>query len=687
MELDTSRAPWLIAGDFNCIDKAEDKLGGKPFIIGNSLRAFKDLCRSSGLIDLSFYGMRYTWCNNRTGSRRIHARLDKEINSRVRNKWDSTDWNNCSIKRFGVCLSKLGKNLTCWSKKCVDSLESNLKSTLCELEVLEMINEKGQCSDTDLLKLISLTNKANALNRQIHLKWWSKVREKWIDQNDKNIKYFHSLVKFKRRANTIHEIRVGSETLTEPKRIANAFAVWYKDLWNDNNIQNEECQNIENLNWKKIPTRRHEALVKEFSLEEIWQAISKMGRGKAPGSDGFTVEFFVHYWNSLGKVTLLNSVANSIHVHSLATTWINDKLIERHNKSVRRYLWSSSKKKKGAHLVNWKCTTMRKYEGGLGVKDLSITKFSIKAKRILPFLNKDKALWVKLLHARYPYYHPWFYGKASKFSWTFKSIHNAILQLRDGLMKQIGNGKDTSILEDPGVSSIPIGKWPTFVNEKQWNPVPSEINWVSLWEMNCIPKIKTFAWKLIWKRIPTSNYFAKFNGNIINNCPVCMNGEDSQDHLFFECPFATSYCITAGKTLGVNFEHFSNCKDGLWLLEGKNFDKENGNKLNGFIGASLWHLRKNRNEIFYNKKKLGINTILNRAFANTSSSSSLPSKDKILGMSVKEVSTYTFSIGEKQPKIFCDAAWFSKSSKAHEDEIIGECSSSKIVSSTLHAEL
>ncbi|WOL04221.1 hypothetical protein Cni_G12942 [Canna indica] len=226
-----------------------------------------------------------------------------------------------------------------------------------------------------------------------------------------------------------------------------------------------------------------------------------------------------------------------------------------------------------------------------------------------------------------------------------------------------------------------------FIKEKQGNSAPLG--------MNCIPKIKTFAWKLIWKRIPTSSYFAKFNGGDINKCPVCMNGEDSQNHLFFYCSFAISYWNTVENVFGINFEQFSEWKEGNWMLEGKKYGKEDGNKLNGFIGDSLWHLWKNRNRVFFDKKRFGVNTILSKAFADVSSPPKWVSdkEDKTVRMHGDLVSV--FPIDKEQVGIYCDAAWFNNLENAglgvliknHEGKSIAEFSSSKILSSALNAEL
>ena len=42
------------------------------------------------------------------------------------------------------------------------------------------------------------------------------------------------------------------------------------------------------------------ALLREFSLEEVEEAVMHMPRNKAPGLDGFTAEFFKATWNFVG---------------------------------------------------------------------------------------------------------------------------------------------------------------------------------------------------------------------------------------------------------------------------------------------------------------------------------------------------------------------------------------------------
>ncbi|WOK94328.1 hypothetical protein Cni_G03030 [Canna indica] len=235
--------PWLLMGDFNCIEKQEDKKGGRSFLLGSSLRMFNEVCLDVGFIDLGFSGPRYTWCNNRMGKKKIVARLDRfyangdwmakysnamvyhldklasdhrpimldtrEDVGKIRRtrrfifelywknqgifNFDKDMWGDKVLQanppvHFENCLNYLGKDLDQWSKSNIGSLELMLKHIMEELKILENIDEKGEASEDEIRKIRCLTNQAMAVNRQLHIKWWTKANTNWIDMNDKNTK-------------------------------------------------------------------------------------------------------------------------------------------------------------------------------------------------------------------------------------------------------------------------------------------------------------------------------------------------------------------------------------------------------------------------------------------------------------------------------------------------------------------
>ncbi|WOK97051.1 hypothetical protein Cni_G05759 [Canna indica] len=165
-----------------------------------------------------------------------------------------------------------------------------------------------------------------------------------------------------------------------------------------------------------------------------------------------------------GKMVLLNSVMRSLPMHTLSSSWINEGVIDKFQGLARSYLWSFKGKKKRFHLIGWNKVLLRKNSGGLGVKDLGIMRHSIHAKRILPFLNKERNIWSKMLLNKYDGYHPWYPKSNKSFSRSFKCIHNAIQMLKEGLRVRIGNGTRVDMWKDPWLSNLPINLWSTYLN-------------------------------------------------------------------------------------------------------------------------------------------------------------------------------------------------------------------------------
>ncbi|WOK97008.1 hypothetical protein Cni_G05716 [Canna indica] len=78
-ELDINGISWLIVGDMNCILMREEKRGGRPFIINQSVSDFSHFVNGTGLIDAGFVGPAFTWTNKRENSRKISAMLDRVL--------------------------------------------------------------------------------------------------------------------------------------------------------------------------------------------------------------------------------------------------------------------------------------------------------------------------------------------------------------------------------------------------------------------------------------------------------------------------------------------------------------------------------------------------------------------------------------------------------------------------------
>lgn len=76
--------PVLLAGDFNCITSAEEKVGGAGFVTDQGIREFRRFISTNNLSDLGFSGPGVTWCNNQDPPSRVLKRLDRAL---ANEKW------------------------------------------------------------------------------------------------------------------------------------------------------------------------------------------------------------------------------------------------------------------------------------------------------------------------------------------------------------------------------------------------------------------------------------------------------------------------------------------------------------------------------------------------------------------------------------------------------------------------
>ncbi|GAV67593.1 Exo_endo_phos domain-containing protein [Cephalotus follicularis] len=75
--------PWLIGGDFNTISTPSEKCGGGPYS-NTSMDHFNRIIANASLLEVSFLGDQYTWCNDNAGPKMIWLRLDRLLTNLAR---------------------------------------------------------------------------------------------------------------------------------------------------------------------------------------------------------------------------------------------------------------------------------------------------------------------------------------------------------------------------------------------------------------------------------------------------------------------------------------------------------------------------------------------------------------------------------------------------------------------------
>ncbi|XP_015167780.1 uncharacterized protein [Solanum tuberosum] len=313
--------PWCTIGDFNVITSIEEKMGGLSDNINRSFE-FIGVIEACGLTDLGYTGLPFTWCNQRDAEARVWKRLNRSM---VNDKWlevmpqttmenlssvgsdhspmlmEMINTNESHIKYFKF-LHFWVENVTfmktvqqCWEKRVTGNhmwrLHQKMKrvsSTLSNWSKSEYgdifttvreFEENIRQSEEELM-----TNNTEALRQTLHqmnatyiryLKMEEsilkqKTQLQWFKEGDVNTKYFHSLMRGRRRRLFLHRICTENEVWVQgDEQIAQAACDYYQQIFTGQNdrIDDRILQHIPTL----VTPVQNEMLQAMPTLEELRQ--------------------------------------------------------------------------------------------------------------------------------------------------------------------------------------------------------------------------------------------------------------------------------------------------------------------------------------------------------------------------------------------------------------------------------
>ena len=144
----------------------------------------------------------------------------------------------------------------------------------------------------------------------------TRSRARWYEEGEKCSKYFLSLEKINGARKSIQSLLVNDQLITNKAEILSQVTSHLKNKYNvlDNSFSPTEYA-AENVTKKLSESQKYE-LDRPLTLAELSTALASMKKGRSPGSNGFTADFFKHFWNYIG-IFLFRTIENSIKSGSL----------------------------------------------------------------------------------------------------------------------------------------------------------------------------------------------------------------------------------------------------------------------------------------------------------------------------------------------------------------------------------
>lgn len=129
-----------------------------------------------------------------------------------------------------------------------------------------------------------------------------RAKANWVDCGDKLTKYFLSLEKRNYNRKTINKIIDPATGLivSSQQEVMNVLNTFFSQLYKEKEVVLDPDY-LALLDLPQISDKDNFMLDAPIQLEEIHIAVKQLKLAKCPGPDGFTAEFYVKFWNALGK--------------------------------------------------------------------------------------------------------------------------------------------------------------------------------------------------------------------------------------------------------------------------------------------------------------------------------------------------------------------------------------------------
>ncbi|XP_020698746.1 uncharacterized protein LOC110111291 [Dendrobium catenatum] len=274
--------PCLVGGDFNCLVNNSEKIGGKSFVFSQGPQEMKEFMTNNDYHDIGLYGPNYTWCNNKDGLARIWESL--KIKQGITTK-------NSSLRIYGA------RNFGVQNREAA----------------------AGGLSQGDLLLLRSKVVEFNANLARIATWWRQRSKCQWMDEGEKNTRYYHTYASAKKKRNQILQIaREDGSLVSNHEDIHNIMENFFKKKWCKRSCNLKNWPNFKNSDCIQVNMRK--ILEAGFTIEELKLTLKNMGNNKSPGADGANAYFFKNYWSIVERATW-NAVNNFFKIGEMLEQW------------------------------------------------------------------------------------------------------------------------------------------------------------------------------------------------------------------------------------------------------------------------------------------------------------------------------------------------------------------------------
>jgi hypothetical protein len=193
-------------------------------------------------------------------------------------------------------IRSLRKYLRGWAKNMNGAYKKEKKELTNRLEQLDKKAEKTMLLPHEVDLKHCLNARLLHLLREEEIKWYQRSKSDKLLQGDSNTKYFHLIANGKHRKTCIFQLEDNGQTIRGDEHLMTYITQFYKTLFGPSDDDNFSLDENRVNDIPQISAEDNEKLTAVFTEKEVKEAIFQMKHNKAPGPDGFPVEFYQVFW-------------------------------------------------------------------------------------------------------------------------------------------------------------------------------------------------------------------------------------------------------------------------------------------------------------------------------------------------------------------------------------------------------
>ncbi|XP_016169513.1 uncharacterized protein LOC107612220 [Arachis ipaensis] len=326
-------------GDFNEIVRVEERKGADS--LSRSAEEFKEWIQDMQLVDLPLTDRKFTWFRGRSCSRLDRAMVSVEwleefpeirlkggprglsdhcpiiVEENIRrggprpfrslDSWFThegflrmvkEEWKGLGEMQFTDKLKALMVPLGKWHKDNFREMDNKIQRLEEEIRKVDELVGNGVYDGTMEARRKALVTCCERwyVRKEVHWKQMSRSRQ--AKDMDKNTRYFHNIAFARRRNNRIDSLVVNGRLVRNQARIKIAIREFYKDLYH------QEASPVLGFREglvERIDEEDSAILEAMLSAVEIREAVWDCESSKAPGCDGYNMNFIKRCWAEIGS--------------------------------------------------------------------------------------------------------------------------------------------------------------------------------------------------------------------------------------------------------------------------------------------------------------------------------------------------------------------------------------------------